>query len=102
MRSAYFRIGVSTGLVGLALGAFGTGCNQGGEGDRCNPLSSSPGCSSGLHCVQPPHCPENYCCPEGPSNDPFCQPGCNGGHAAMCAADPTQCDAATSGTDGGH
>ena len=39
-------------------------------------------------------CPENYCCPvdsngnlTGASTNPFCQPGCSGGAAAICAAE---------------
>src|SRR5580700_3676909 len=38
-------------------------------------------------------CPENYCCPvdadgnlTGTSSNLYCQPGCNGGAAAICAA----------------
>lgn len=39
-------------------------------------------------------CPENYCCPvdsngnlTGKSTNPFCQPGCSGGAAAICVAE---------------
>lgn len=39
-----------------------------------------------------PFCPENYCCPvdsngvlTGTSGNPNCQPGCNGGAAALCS-----------------
>jgi hypothetical protein len=79
-------------MIGLALallGAIGVACEQGAEGDRCNPDLSHDECDNGLACTQPVNCPENYCCPtSGPSSDPNCQPGCNGGLAAICAADP--------------
>jgi|ERR1700733_10106754 len=75
--------------VGLAL--TGLGCNEGQEGDRCNPDLSHNECNSGLICTPATDlCPENYCCPsDGKSDNPYCQPGCNGGAAAICAADPT-------------
>lgn len=62
-------------------------CSVGREGERCNPARSSDECAAGLACTQPPDCPETYCCPtHGPSSDPNCQPGCNGGQASACAA----------------
>jgi len=62
-------------------------CEEGREGDRCNPDLSHDECGSGLSCQQPVNCPENYCCPtSGESTNPFCQPGCSGGLAAICAA----------------
>jgi hypothetical protein len=81
----------------VLLGTVAHGCNQGREGDRCNPnLLPEAGftygenedeCGTGLSCQQPVDCPENYCCPtSGPSTNPFCQPGCNGGQASICAA----------------
>jgi hypothetical protein len=96
---------------GLALGAGG--CNEAGLGDRCNPLRSSNECGSGLVCAGNaigqsasyviPYCPENYCCPlnaDGTLNltnpgNPYCQPGCNGGAAALCAAGPADAEACT-------
>jgi hypothetical protein len=85
------------GLVVLALAATiaitEAGCTLnewggGGEGDRCNPFLSHDECGNGLQCTQPALCPENYCCPtNGASNNPFCQTGCNGGAASICAAD---------------
>ncbi len=67
-------------------------CEQGREGDRCNPNLSHDECGSGLTCQQPENCPENYCCPtSGTSTNPLCQPGCNGGAEAICEA--TGCDA---------
>jgi hypothetical protein len=69
------------------------GCEQGREGDRCNPSLSHDECGSNLSCQQPENCPENYCCPiSGASTNAFCQPGCNGGLEAICTA--TQNDAA--------
>jgi hypothetical protein len=78
----------------LALLAGGlltqAGCEQGAEGDRCNPDLSHNECNAGLSCQQPAECPENYCCPtSGPVSSPFCMPTCNGGLASICAADPT-------------
>jgi hypothetical protein len=76
----------------VLLGTAAHGCNQGREGDRCNPnLLPNAGftfgenedeCGSGLTCTQPMYCPENYCCPAGPSMNPNCQPGCNDGGSA--------------------
>ena len=71
-----------------AILAFG--CNQGREGDRCNPSLDSTGhdeCGGGLTCMTPDFCPEAYCCPSnGKSSNPNCQPGCNGGAASACTA----------------
>lgn len=79
-------------------------CNQGAEGDRCNPVSAADGhdeCGSGLKCTTPPQCPESYCCPSnGTSSNPFCQPGCNGGAASACAAgDVDACAPSEAGAD---
>lgn len=81
------------------------------EGSRCNPFLSHNDCSAGAVCagaspstVTIPFCPENYCCSANngaiTSTNPNCQPGCNGGAAAMCAAtgDPVTCAFADSGT----
>jgi len=100
------RVGVClvalTGALVLGAGA----CNEAGQGDRCNPLRSSNECGGGLVCAGNPipgsqsvahpipFCPENYCCPvtsDGTvdyanATSPYCQPGCNGGAAAICAA----------------
>ena len=72
-------------------------CEQGREGDRCNPNLSHDECNDGLSCQQPPDCPENYCCPtSADGTSPFCQPGCNGGDIAICNATPDACvDAST-------
>jgi hypothetical protein len=76
-------------FVGLLL-LGSAACNQGAEGDRCNPDLSHDECNAGLSCQQPKNCPENYCCPiEGESTSAFCQPGCAGGLAAICAAEPS-------------
>ncbi len=93
----YVRLGALAVIATAALCVMTTnGCNQGAEGDRCNPdlvtMNPSPmydedECGSGLSCQQPSFCPENYCCPiTGPSADPNCQPGCNGGAVSGCAA----------------
>jgi hypothetical protein len=109
-----FRSGHALGVAGaLAAATFVVvACNEGGftddnvpEGDRCNPLASHNECSSGLVCTQAtkpdgtgfgqgsgpiiPFCPENYCCSVDSngninSSNPNCQPGCNGGAAAIC------------------
>jgi hypothetical protein len=83
------RIGWS--LVAILAGALTvTGCEQGAEGDRCNPALSHDDCNDGLVCTIPAYCVENYCCPAtGTSGNPFCQPGCNGGAAADGAMPPT-------------
>jgi hypothetical protein len=51
------------------------GCEQGAQGDRCNPdLVDSDECNSGLTCVQPPSCVVNVCCPTSPPySDPQCE-----------------------------
>jgi hypothetical protein len=75
---------LTVGLVGLVGGG---GCSVGAEGERCNPNLSHDECNGGLTCQQPLNCPENYCCPtSGTSSSVFCQPGCNGGQASICAA----------------
>jgi hypothetical protein len=87
MITTTYRIGVALfALVGtLALG--GGGCNVGNEGERCNPSLSHDECGAGLSCQQPKDCPENYCCPtSGTSSNAYCQSGCNGGQASICAA----------------
>jgi hypothetical protein len=90
-KSRFIRLGSLAVLLASALVLASTqGCNQGREGDRCNPgllAQSEDECGSGLVCTQPTDCPENYCCPpDGTSPNPFCQTGCNGGQAAICAA----------------
>jgi hypothetical protein len=85
-----------TATIALVLLA----CNQGAEGDRCNPDLSHNECNSGLSCMSPPLCPEAYCCPTDsngnllPNSDSYCQTGCNGGAASACNAgadDAGQC-----------
>jgi len=89
----YLRLGaLAVILTAALLTATTNGCNQGAEGDRCNPSLVTANydddeCGAGLSCQQPSFCPENYCCPlTGASANPFCQAGCNGGAAAGCAA----------------
>jgi hypothetical protein len=88
MNGLHSRIGVASVVLAglLAIGASG-GCNVGQEGERCNPKLSHDECGSGLSCQEPADCPENYCCPTtGTSSNPYCQQGCNGGQASICAA----------------
>jgi hypothetical protein len=86
MRTTVFAKCLSGLAASLVLAALA--CNQGSEGDRCNPISAANGhdeCGSGLQCTTPTDCPESYCCPtNGQSSNPFCQPGCNGGAASAC------------------
>ena len=94
------------GMVWLASsGCIGGFTDDGvSEGNRCNPLDSHNECGSGLVCTgQGPapaiqFCPENYCCAVDStgnisSANPNCQPGCNGGAAAICLStkDPATC-----------
>lgn len=88
MNTTHSRIGIAlVALAGVLALAGGGGCNVGNEGERCNPSLSHDECGSGLSCQQPQDCPENYCCPtSGTSSNVFCQTGCNGGQASICAA----------------
>jgi hypothetical protein len=87
MNTTYSRIRIALGVVTAALALMEIGCEIGNEGERCNPDLSHNECNSGLSCQQPANCPENYCCPKsGTSTNVFCQPGCNGGQASICAA----------------
>jgi hypothetical protein len=84
-------------LAAFALGAFvlTNGCDGGREGDRCNPNLSHDDCGSGLACIQPSGCAENYCCPADPSksSNPYCNgAGCpnaivTGGDAGDASGD---------------
>jgi hypothetical protein len=90
VRSSVFAL-----IVGLSAAALG--CQQGAEGDYCNPDLSHNECNSGLVCFTPDLCPESYCCPATvtPESSPFCQTGCAGGAAAICSANnatPSEAD----------
>jgi hypothetical protein len=89
-----------------ALGVYA--CEQGEQGDRCNPdLIQSGGatpqynedeCHSGLACTIPPTCVIAVCCPkEPPYSDPSCACLANPGAACACSV-PALLDA---GDDGG-
>jgi hypothetical protein len=116
MKTMFKKETLSTGALAIAgvllalLFAMATGCIGGftadgvPEGDRCNPLDSHNECASGLVCTGQgpspavPYCPENYCCSVDNngnlnSTNANCQPGCNGGAAAICNAtkDPSAC-----------
>ncbi len=98
------RVGVCLVALAGALVLGAGACNEAGQGDRCNPLRSSNECSGSLVCAGNPigqsttypipFCPENYCCPVNSdgtvdfanATSPYCQPGCNGGAASICAA----------------
>ena len=62
-------------LVAAMLTAGALGCDQGAEGDRCNPdLVNTTECNSGLSCVTPPSCVISVCCPSKPPySDPQCE-----------------------------
>ena len=62
------------GALGMAAVMAVAGCDQGKEGDRCNPDLSHDECNSGLTCQQPSTCAENYCCPTpaSSSSNPYC------------------------------
>jgi hypothetical protein len=69
----------------LAFPASGVvlGCEQGTEGDRCNPdLVDTTECNSGLRCVTPSSCVVSVCCPVAP---PYSDPQCE------CFAHPERC-----------
>jgi hypothetical protein len=61
----------------LALAAWASllACEQGSEGDRCNPdLVNTTECNSGLSCVTPSSCVISVCCPSAPPySDPQCE-----------------------------
>jgi len=66
-------------LAAVAVGFFtlGVACNDGREGDRCNPVAAANGedeCGGGLTCQTPSTCVESYCCPADPtkSTNPYC------------------------------
>jgi hypothetical protein len=95
-----------------ALAAFAAlalcACQQGAQGDRCNPDLIQPGgaipqynedeCNSGLACTIPPTCVIAICCPkEPPYADPNCACLANPGAACACTV-PGLLDA---GDDGG-
>jgi hypothetical protein len=83
------RAGALSVLAAAALLLTVNACNQGAEGDRCNPdlAMGESDCGGSLTCKQPVNCPESYCCPtEGAITSAFCQPGCAGGQASICDA----------------
>jgi len=84
------RASVLLSALGMAAMIAATGCDQGKEGDRCNPDLSHDECNSGLTCQQPSTCAENYCCPTPASGSDNAY--CNG---AGCPA------ATSSGDDAG-
>jgi len=98
-------------LVAGALAAVGgaglPGCEQGQQGDRCNPnlienssASSINGgaynedeCNSGLTCTVPPTCVIAVCCPaKPPYSDPNC--ACLANPGSLCACTVNELDGA--------
>jgi hypothetical protein len=71
---ALHPVGLFAWALGMAAIVAVTGCDQGKEGDRCNPDLSHDECNSGLTCQQPSTCAENYCCPTpaSSSSNPYC------------------------------
>jgi hypothetical protein len=67
-------VGALAWALGFAAVGAMTACDQGKEGDRCNPDLSHDECNSGLTCQQPATCAENYCCPTpaSSSSNPYC------------------------------
>ena len=108
------RLALCLPVLLAALALMGGCYSEGREGDRCDPNRTSDECGGGLVCSGYSNvagdpgqnwlsanypiasCPEDYCCPPDLSRatSPYCQPGCNGGAAAICATSPTTQDAA--------
>jgi hypothetical protein len=87
------------GLAAVVLGLVVVACEQGAEGDRCNPDLSHDECNAGLTCQQPLPCVENYCCPvdRSTSTNPYCL-----GLPSACPTDDAGEDAGTdAGADAG-
>ncbi len=61
--------------AGLLAASTLLACEQGAEGDRCNPdLVDTTECNSGLSCVTPSSCVISVCCPSAPPyTDPQCE-----------------------------
>jgi hypothetical protein len=80
IRVPFFEVCVVVFVASLAALA---GCEQGAEGDRCNPdLVGSDECNGGLTCVTPTSCVISVCCPASP---PYTDPQC------ACFAHPEGC-----------
>jgi hypothetical protein len=99
-------------LLVLSLGLVAVGgpaCNEGREGDRCNPLLSHDECGGGaLVCSGPGTayplpggCVENYCCPKNAASSS--NPECNGTdpYCAVDAGAGTGADAGAEDAGGG-
>jgi hypothetical protein len=93
--SFWSRIVLLTAFVVTSF-AFGAACNEGREGDRCNPAAAAAmedECGSGLTCQTLSVCMESYCCPSDPTKSS--NGYCNG--ALWC---PQQQDAGTTSDAG--
>ena len=111
------RAGAALLVSSMALALAAPGCNEGGEGNRCNPLLSHDECGgSNLVCSGPGtshplpgSCVENYCCPPDPTTssnpecngtDPVCgvmDGGSEAGEAASAEAGPEEAGPAEAG-----
>jgi len=81
-RRSRFWFALATALVAVTAGMLAA-CEQGSEGDRCNPdLVNTTECNSGLACVTPSSCVISVCCPSAP---PYSDPQCE------CFAHPEGC-----------
>jgi hypothetical protein len=93
--------------LGIAGAAALPACQQGRQGDRCNPAlvqtnaATSPNggqynedeCGSGLSCTVPPTCVIAVCCPSAPPyTDPNC--ACLANPGAQCACTVQELDGA--------
>lgn len=84
---------LSAAITALTMLGLLNHCDPGTpEGSRCDNALSHDECANApdYQCIVPPNCPESYCCAVSggsiTSSEPFCQNGCNGGLAAICAA----------------
>jgi hypothetical protein len=73
-RRQWFTLGTWLAVV-VAAPASLLACEQGAQGDRCNPdLVDTTECNSGLSCVTPSSCVISVCCPSSPPyTDPQCE-----------------------------
>jgi len=67
-RTVFQTVGVM--MVAVTFFFLGVACNEGREGDRCNPdlFPGEDECGSGLSCQTPSTCVESYCCPPDPAS----------------------------------
>jgi hypothetical protein len=105
-RSLLGRVG-AVAVAMSALAVLAGGCDQGNEGDRCNPLLSHDECGGdtlvcsgpGTSYPLPGNCVENYCCPKDPtkSSNPYCNGTDNSCPAPDAGSSTTTADAGDAG-----